>query len=48
VGRDEGVLVPEGGGGMSVLSTLEAFFLGFGAITLALLVMYQALLGVPF
>lgn len=32
MGREEGVLEPEGGGGISVLSTLLAFVLGFGAV----------------
>jgi hypothetical protein len=32
-GREEGVVYPEGGGGMSVFSTLVAFLLGFGATT---------------
>lgn len=37
-GREDcGVVFLEGGGGISVLRTLVAFFLGFGAVTMYLL-----------
>jgi hypothetical protein len=45
-----GVVEDEGGGGISVLSTLVAFFLGFGAVVIESIsiIEFKYNLGIPF